>query len=39
MTNLKILYAYGNCGIDDDGIKHINHIELYSLGNTKISKR
>jgi hypothetical protein len=38
LINLEILYASGNtCGIDNDGIKNINLIELYAYNNSKIT--
>ena len=38
MTNLEILYAYGNCGIDQTGINRLNLVELSASGNNKINK-
>ena len=37
MRNLKKLIAFGDCGIDDNGIKNLNLIELYSHNNPKIT--
>ena len=39
MTNLKILHAGWNCGIDDEGISKLNLIELYASYNNKITKK
>ena len=36
MTNLKILGALGDCGIDDNGIKDLNLIELDAGYNPRI---
>jgi hypothetical protein len=36
MTNLKKLYAYGSCGIDQQNIQGLNLIELYASHNEKI---
>ena len=35
-STLKILYASGNCGIDQNGIKDLHLIELYANNNEKI---
>jgi hypothetical protein len=37
MHSLKILCAYGNCGINDAGIKGLQLTELYAYGNPKIT--
>src|SRR5690606_34121915 len=37
MTNLKILGAGGNCGIDNEGISKLNIIELNASDNNKIT--
>ena len=37
MTNLQILNASWGCGIGDNGIKHLNLIELYASDNLKIT--
>ena len=39
MTNLKILDADGDCGIDNKGISKLNLIELHVAGNEKITKK
>ena len=38
MKNLKELYASGNCGIDQKGIKGLNLIKLNVHDNSKIKK-
>ena len=37
MTNLKILYAEGNCGINQNGIHRLDLIELAAVNNSKIT--
>ena len=37
MTKLQILDAPGNCGVDDNGIKDINLVELHAPDNPKIT--
>ena len=37
MINLQKLNASRNCGIDNDGIKGLNLIELYVSNNPKIT--
>ena len=40
LTNLQKLWAFGNCGIDDTGIKDLkNLIILNAYGNPKITKK
>lgn len=39
LTNLKILYACGSCGIDNEGISKLNLIEFYADNNGKITKK
>jgi len=37
MKSLQILYAYGDCGIDQQGIEGLNLIGLYASNNSKIT--
>ena len=37
MTNLQVLHARGNCGIDQKGIKELNLVKLYASYNPKIT--
>ena len=37
MKKLKILYAYGNCGIDQNGIKELDLDILNASYNNKIT--
>jgi hypothetical protein len=37
MTNLKILYANGNNGLTDDGIKNLNLVHLFVDKNSNIT--
>src|SRR5207237_1072600 len=37
MTKLEILHAYGNCGIDDNGISELNLKKLYASYNFTIT--
>ena len=39
MTKLEKLNVGFGCGINDDGIKHINPIELYTTSNSKITRK
>ena len=39
MTNLENLNANFLCGINNDGIKDLNLIELSSIGNSRITKK
>ena len=38
MTNLRILNAIGNSGIDDDSLVGLNLVELHAYKNPKIKK-
>ena len=38
MTNLRILYAWGDCGIEDDSLIGLNLVELNVSYNPKIKK-
>jgi hypothetical protein len=37
ISSLKILYAYGNSGIEQNGICGLNLVELYAGNNEKIT--
>jgi len=37
MKSLQILYAFGECGINQKGIEGLNLIKLYARNNSKIT--
>jgi len=38
MKSLQILCAFGNCGINQEGIKGLNLTQVYAIHNQKISQ-
>ena len=32
MTKLKVLYAFGSCGINDEGIIDLKNLEIFNAG-------
>ena len=39
MRNLKVLHAYGNCGINQNGINGLDLVKLYADDNKKITTK